>query len=179
MEVMSMQVEPVFDATEATFQTEVVERSHDVPVVVDFWAGWCGPCRSLSPVLEKLAAEANGAWTLAKIDVDQNPGLASSFGVQGIPAVKGFVDGKVVADFTGALPEPQVRAWLQKLEPPMDDDTKTALEERLAELLHLVSTTDGDVKETARKDIVELLQTLPPDDPIAAAARKSLSRALF
>lgn len=105
----------VIDVTEATFQAEVVERSLRQLVVVDLWADWCGPCKQLTPVLEKLAAESNGAWVLAKIDVDANPRVSQLFGVQSIPTVVAIAGGQPVDAFSGALPEPQIRQWLTQL----------------------------------------------------------------
>ncbi len=107
----------VTDVTDATFAVEVLERSKSRPVVVDFWAPWCGPCRMLGPIIEKVAAETNGEVLLAKLNTDENQRTAQSYRIQGIPAVKAFKDGKVVAEFTGAIPEPQVRAFFAKLAP--------------------------------------------------------------
>lgn len=105
----------VIDVTEENFNTEVVERSRTVPVIVDLWAEWCEPCKQLSPVLEKLAAEANGQWILAKIDVDANQRLAQAMRVQSIPTVMAVVGGQVVPLFQGALPEAQVREGISQL----------------------------------------------------------------
>ena len=244
------------DATEATFKSVVLDRSHTVPVVVDFWAAWCAPCRALTPILEKLAAEANGAWELVKVDTDANPRLAAAARVQGIPAVRAFKNGRQVAEFTGALPEPQVRAWLAQLGPspadvlaeraqraqlagdladaerdyeaalredpahegaargvarvrlaqraattdeaslrqrvaadPADVEAAVALadvlvargevEEGLMSLVEVVRRTSGDERDRARRHLLELMQTLPPDDPRVASARRALTSALF
>jgi putative thioredoxin len=105
----------IYDVSEKEFATSVLERSKQVPVVVDFWAGWCGPCKTLGPILEKVATEGGGSFELAKVDVDSNPRLSQSFGVQGIPTVIAFMDGKPVDRFTGALPEQAVRQFVSKL----------------------------------------------------------------
>jgi len=105
----------VVDVTEETFNTEVAARSRTTPVIVDLWADWCGPCKQLSPVLEKLANEAAGDWVLAKIDVDANPRLAQAFQAQSIPMVVAIVGGQMVDAFLGAMPEAQVRQWLTQV----------------------------------------------------------------
>ena len=105
----------VFEVTEETFNTDVVLRSRTTPVIVDLWAEWCGPCKQLSPVLEKLANEAAGAWVLAKVDVDANPRLAQAFQAQSIPMVVAIVGGQMVDAFLGAMPEAQVSQWLTQI----------------------------------------------------------------
>ena len=107
----------VRDVDEAQFEALVVERSREVPVVVDFWAEWCGPCRALGPLLERAAQAREGKVDLAKIDTDRNPGISQAFGIRGIPAVKAFKDGKVVSEFTGAVPAPQVEQFFDQLVP--------------------------------------------------------------
>lgn len=111
----------IIDVTESSFSEDVLARSHQVPVVVDFWAPWCAPCRTLGPILEKLAAEGGGGWVLAKVNVDQASRVSAEYGVRGIPAVKAFRDGQVVAEFTGAQPEPRVREFVRKLAPSPAD----------------------------------------------------------
>lgn len=105
------------DVTDATFESAVIERSHSVPVVVDFWAAWCAPCRTLGPVLEREVAGRDGAVELVKLDVDANPTTAGAFRIQGIPAVKGFRNGRVAAEFVGAQPAAEVARFLDSLVP--------------------------------------------------------------
>ena len=106
------------DVTDATFEAEILERSQHVPVVVDLWAAWCGPCRTLGPILEKVVAERAGEVVLAKIDVDANPRAAATFQVQSIPAVYALRNRRVVSSFIGSQPETVVRTWLSEVAPP-------------------------------------------------------------
>ncbi len=111
----------ILDVTEADFEYEVIQFSQQTPVVVDFWADWCIPCKTLSPILTKLTEEGQGDFRLAKVDVDENPKLAQRYNVRGIPAVKGFRGGQLVAEFTGVVPEPQIRKFLDELVPSPSD----------------------------------------------------------
>ena len=119
----------VFDVSEADFEQRVIERSRELPVVVDFWAEWCGPCRQLTPALERAATARAGKVELAKLDTDANQGLAASFQIRGIPAVKAFRAARVVDEFTGALPPPQVEAFFDKLVPSEADELAAAGDE--------------------------------------------------
>ena len=119
----------VFDVTTEEFDERVVGRSHEVPVVVDFWAEWCGPCRTLGPALEKAANDRAGAVELAKVDVDQNQPLAAGFGIRGIPAVKAFRDGRVVDEFVGAKPPAAVEAFFDGLVPSEAEELADAEDE--------------------------------------------------
>jgi putative thioredoxin len=147
----------VVDVTEASFQADVLERSLTVPVVVDLWATWCGPCKQLSPVLERLAEAGNGAWVLAKVDIDANPRIAQAFGVQSVPMVVAVVGGQPVAEFTGAQPEPQVRQWISGL---LD-----ALRDRMPAIREAESGAGGG--EAPAEE---------PEDPRFVAAEDALDR---
>jgi len=125
--------EHALDVDLADFQQHVLEESKHRPVVVDFWAPWCGPCKSLKPILEKLAAEYGGSFLLAKINSDDNQELAARYGVRGIPSVKAFINGEPVDEFSGALPEGEVRAFLDRLIPsPVDELRQQADAARMA-----------------------------------------------
>ncbi len=144
------------DVTDATFQAQVLDRSAEVPVVVDLWAEWCGPCRTLTPIIEKAVAETGGRVELAKVDVDSNPEVARAFQVQSIPAVYALRDGKVVANFVGAQGEEAVRAFVQGLLP----ETESSPVERLVQ--------EGD--EASLRAALEL----EPDNADAACALAGL-----
>ncbi|CAG9169421.1 thioredoxin [Cupriavidus pampae] len=130
------------DVTLQNFEAEVIELSRQVPVLVDFWAPWCGPCRTLGPMLEKLEAEAAGTWRLAKVNVDENQQLAAHFGIRSIPHVVAFVDGEAVDQFTGVLPESGLREFLERLSPNPADLA-------LVEARHLLEAGDRDGAQDA------------------------------
>ena len=154
----------VVEVSESDFQYEVLAYSSQVPVVVDFWAEWCGPCRMLSPILESLAEENQGAFRLAKVDVDANQQLAMQYGVQGIPAVKAFRNGQIVAEFTGAQPEPQVRQFLSQLTP-------SPIDLLIGKGTNLLGKSSWDqAEETFR----EALDTRPDHNPALLGLAKSL-----
>ena len=111
----------MIDATLASFERDVIEASREAPVLVDFWAPWCGPCRALGPMLEKLEREAAGRWSLVKVDSDENPELSRRFGVRSIPFVVAFAGGEPVSSFTGAQPESAIRAFLERVVPDPSD----------------------------------------------------------
>jgi putative thioredoxin len=152
------------DVSTDNFQAEVIEASRKVPILVDFWAPWCGPCRTLGPVLEKLAAEYKGRFVLAKINSDENQSLAMRYGVRGIPSVKAFVNGEQVDEFTGAVPEPAVRRFIERLLPsPAEPLRQEAIAARArgnvdATRRLLLEAVNMDPRhEQARLDLVELL----------------------
>lgn len=113
------------------FEVDVLQRSESIPVVVDFWAAWCGPCRVLGPIIESLAADANGRWELVKVDTEAHPELMQRYRIQGIPAVKMFFKGEVIAEFTGALPAPQIQAWLDEHIPSAEKEAWMEFKSRL------------------------------------------------
>ena len=186
------------DVTEATFETDVIERSREQPVVVDFWAAWCGPCRALTPVLEEQIAARDGSVTLAKVDVDANPGLSTTFRVQGIPAVKAFKNGRVVSEFVGARSPVAVSSFLDELLAPprvpgLVDDLResgelpevcAALEEHDHEraLDLLVSEIPGgspERRERLREIALAVFEDLGHDDPLTITYRRRLATALY
>ncbi len=173
------------DVTDATFERDVLDRSTEVPVVVDLWAEWCGPCRTLGPILEKVVGETGGGVALAKVDVDRNPKVAASFAVQSIPAVFAISDRKVVDSFVGALPEQSVRAFVDRLAPQQSEADRLVAagdEASLRQALELQADHPGAVMAlaellTGRGETEEALGLLAriPETPesrrVAAAAR--------
>lgn len=169
----------IIDVTEATFQAEVLNRSLQVPVVLDLWADWCGPCKQLGPVLEKLAIEGAGAWVLARIDVDANPAIAQALRVQGIPAVKAVFQGQLVSEFTGALPESQVRQWIGAIleavggaapDASAQPDQPEAEDPRVLAAEDATERGDYDTAVRAYRDIL----ATEPAHPLAGAALRQV-----
>jgi putative thioredoxin len=181
------------DVTEASFETDVVERSAELPVVVDFWAEWCGPCKMLGPVIEREAEARDGKIVLAKVDVDANPGLADRFGIRGIPAVKAFRNGHVVDEFVGVRSPHAVAAFLDGLFAPSEaaelvtkesPEVREAVEagdyERAFELLlGEVVDAERERREAIRRVMVALFGELGSEHPLSARYRRRLASALY
>lgn len=175
------------DVTDATFQTEVIEKSKSVTVVIDLWAEWCGPCRTLGPILEQAVAATDGKVVLVKVDVDANPGIARAFQVQSIPAVYAMRDGQIVDGFLGAQPEHEVQRWVNSLLPTQEESLVASLVRAgdEASLRRAVELEPGNedavvalaqllVDQEAFEEALNLLERIPESDrtrPIAAAAR--------
>jgi putative thioredoxin len=177
-----------FDVTESDFEARVIERSRELPVVVDFWAEWCGPCRVLGPALEQAVAKRGGEVELVKVDTDRNPNLAMSFQIASIPAVKAFRDGKVVSEFVGAIRPPQVERFLDGLVPSAADKLAASDDEAsLREALRLEPAKAVAARKLGRvllqrgeaSEALELLEGFPADfEAQGLAARARLTRDL-